>query len=565
MAVAWTIQGEAGKDWDETIETFADRLIEDATFEFKNLSTDTFQFQVSSFNIAAETLPELEQKIVVYRDGQRCFTGHVTNKVVRIQPSSQVCIIEVSGPWWWMTKTPFTSSQTIGTSATQQERLSILLGPSTGQNLSTSLSTVINRCVDLGVPMAKTTATYNPSTVATMGSFSQMTLNQSTCDVTFSEVIRNCPDAMVFFDYSPEIPAMRIVRRKSGLASGSATDITFDANTAPITALDVNPVLGLKVDQVEIKSLTRQVNGRTIYATPQKFPTSGTFDRDKTQVIAMSGKELDTFLPNNLYDTVTFTTTTSLATAILKVSSAGQEYASKYSDNPITTAGFQATIRNNTATGFTLTYYNVPQARISQSGTIYLFGANGNETPPDWAIKQMGLIEANITGAIVGYLNYGLSQARYDAFITLFSSSDVLYGSSNLVSWRGLTEPIKVYVRAGTALTSPVYRDPDFVYVAPPAGMAQFLKEAQDYLPYEGTITLEEQDVGGTQYFGRTINITNSMAEYASMRALVSGVSVDVKSGQTVISIGQPVRHNFDNIMDRIRKTSQDNIIILNS
>jgi hypothetical protein len=55
------------------------------------------------------------------------------------------------------------------------------------------------------------------------------------------------------------------------------------------------------------------------------------------------------------------------------------------------------------------------------------------------------------------------------------------------------------------------------------------------------------------------------MSEYATMGALVSAVSIDVKSGLTNISFGQPPRHDFRNIMDRIRKTSQDNIIILQS
>lgn len=565
MAVAWTIQGESGKDWDETIETFSDRKIEDATFEFRHLDSDVFQFQISSSDITTETLPEIEQKIVVYRDGVRYFTGNVTNRVVRINSGSQVCIIQVSGPWWWMDKIQFTSSQTIGTSSTSQDRLSILLGPATGQSLKTSIETVINRCVDLGVPIAKTTATQ-PSTVATMGNFSQITLNQSNCASTFSETIRNCPDAMTYFDYSLEVPALRVVRRRSGLTSGSAPVLTLNAQSDPITSLDINPILGLEVEQVDIRWLTRQTDGATIYGTPQKFPASGTFSPQKIQTFCTSGEELDTFLPNNLYDTVAFTTTTSIPTAIIKTSTAGQQYQKSFpTRNPITTAGFQTTIKTNTATGFTLTYINVPPATINKSGTIYLFGDNQNETPPDWAIKQMGLTEASITGAIVGYEYYPITQSEFDAFVALFSSTDILYGSSNAVSWRTITEPIKVYVKTGTVLSSPVYRDPDYVYVAPPSGMAQFLKEAQDYVPYEGSIEIIEQDAGGIDYRGKRVNISNSMPEYSSMGALVSAVSIDVKSGLTNISFGQPPRHDFRNIMDRIRKTSQDNIIILQS
>jgi hypothetical protein len=41
----------------------------------------------------------------------------------------------------------------------------------------------------------------------------------------------------------------------------------------------------------------------------------------------------------------------------------------------------------------------------------------------------------------------------------------------------------------------------------------------------------------------------------------VAAESLDIKSGTTTISLGQPPRYDYRTLVDRIRKTSQDNIV----
>lgn len=106
-----------------------------------------------------------------------------------------------------------------------------------------------------------------------------------------------------------------------------------------------------------------------------------------------------------------------------------------------------------------------------------------------------------------------------------------------------------------------LYRDADYSFISPPSGLAQFLKEAQDYVPYEGAVQIVEQDVGATRYRGTKVSVTNSLAEYSSMGALVAGESLDIKSGTTQITLGQAPRLDYRTLVDRIRKTSQDNIV----
>ena len=95
------------------------------------------------------------------------------------------------------------------------------------------------------------------------------------------------------------------------------------------------------------------------------------------------------------------------------------------------------------------------------------------------------------------------------------------------------------------------------------ANLAANLKAAQDWLPYAGSITLVEEDVGGTRYMGTKVNLTNTLPAYASMGALVAGVNLDIATGTTTIELGQPPRLDYRTFVDRIRKTSQDNIVYL--
>jgi hypothetical protein len=111
--------------------------------------------------------------------------------------------------------------------------------------------------------------------------------------------------------------------------------------------------------------------------------------------------------------------------------------------------------------------------------------------------------------------------------------------------------------------TTTVYRPADYSFIQPPAGLAANLKAAQDWLPYTGAITLVDEDVGAVRYRGTKINLTNTLAGLDTMGALVASESMDIATGTTTIELGQPPRLDYRTFVDRIRKTSQDNIVYL--
>ena len=117
MAV-WTIAGETGKAWNATAQTLEFRAVEAGTLAFRSLEADTLTLQVVPSNFKTYTMPELGQIVRLYRNGTLFFTGHVTDTPVSVTVGAQSIAIVVSGPWWWMERINYTSTQTDGTGAT---------------------------------------------------------------------------------------------------------------------------------------------------------------------------------------------------------------------------------------------------------------------------------------------------------------------------------------------------------------------------------------------------------------------------------------------------------------
>lgn len=649
MPAAWTIQGESGKAWNETVQTFEFRKIENAQFTFQNLGEDAFTFRISAQNIATESLPDYTQKIVVYRNGARFFTGHVTNRQVSIDSGQQVCTVKVSGPWWWMDRITFTATNTDATGATA-ERATLAFGGNTGQNLKTSIETAINRCVDLGVPIAKTTDATNPSSVATMANFPRITLNQSTCSQVLSELIRFCADAMVYFDYSTITPSLKVTRRRSGLAVGSAPSVTLNASTDPITSIDLNPMIEMEVQKVDLPYLDRNTEGRYRYQQ-QSFGTASS-PLPKLQIITISGPELDTFLPIDLFDYFVCTTDDTLRNAVANASPQISAFWSTHGFNPIGSTWPNSISKTFVSywlngQGGTISSYQVPSGTVSRTGK-YIRTIGLNTEIPEWAKLQYNITEELVKGGLWGQMNpYPYTQYSQlgNDFHAIFGqtwwstgsgSSTTVYagqlisspirinvapsattlktqtsgvvssavsgtsfvldanaasiddvyvnasieytyrlGGSNrittgyIVAYNGSTRTVTISgssggnAIAGTAYkiyAGVNYRKEDYAFISPPSGLAQFLKECQDYVPYEGSMTLVQEDIGSTRFTGSTISISNSLSEYSGMRALVKSETLTVENGQTTISLGQADRLDYRTLVDRMRKTSQDNI-----
>lgn len=645
MPVNWTIAGETGKAFNATVRSLELAAIDSARLDFKSLDADTLTFTITPQSLTSATIPELRQEMILYRNGVQFFIGHVTDVRTMINSGSQQAQITVSGPWWWLERIPFTSIIADGTGV-PQERISYVFGTaSAGQGLAVSIRNAIDRSAQLGAPIA---TIAQGSFVDAMFTVPRITMNQSTCGQVISELVRICPDAMVWFDYSTKPVRVNVNRR------GTVATTSFDVNTSPITSIDINPIIDLEVSNVVLPYVDRDTQGKTRF----QVQTAGANVATKRQIITVSGPELDTFLPNDLFDFEYIRKVSIVDYVGYKIT----EFASfiqTYGFNPISSAWPTGTTASSiyfwsNGSGFTITNYNIPSANVP-SGHYYVFGADGSSDPSDWVTRYLGLQTKNATGGIHGSFAY--NKAAYETyksqrsqdFFSLFGGNwwsdstyaycggniknqmPIIYSATdhsskfvniNLVvqsrvqassGWVTVTlkdpKPTKslnglpiyyTYTISGATYTAyktieqhdiasgtfkfwsytnspdipPVnkvlltnfkmlYKPGDYSFISPPADLSANLLAAQNWIPYEGSVQLEQEDVGGTRYRGTKVNISNSQTAFATMGALVSGETIELETGRTTINLGAPSRNDYRTLVDKIRKTSQDNIVYI--
>jgi len=526
-------------------------------------------------NIASlnTVIPTLRQEVTLYRDGVSFFFGNVTNVRSLIESGSHEFQITISGPWWFLEKVPFTSVRQDGSGASG-ERITYVFGTaSAGQNLKTSIEQAIDRANQLGCPIAPISG---GSSVAAMSAFPRITLNQSTCGQVISELVRLVPDAMAYFDYAT-YPAKLIVTRRP-----TAGSVTFNQSTSPITSIDINPIIELEVQQVTLPSVTRNTVGRTVFQKQESGSAQTGKDITKRQVITISGPELDTFLPNDLFENQTITTSGSIADLAHDSDQACKDAASKYglSRLPISIYAQGVTLYSARQGPYSLppSYYTTDTFTI---GGYSIKDTSGNfltgwsiltsGVPADWtgitykpcivsgtmwisATRDEGSYGTASTYPLPNYI----SAAKFDFFKSGFtdisSFGDYVQYYTKPFSFSGFATP-------GNAGSQTVYKPADYSFINPPTGLAEFLCSTQNWIPYEGSIQLEEEDVGATRYRGNKINLINSIPAYSTMGALVSGESLEIETGRTTINLGAPARNDYRTLVDKIRKTSQDNIV----
>lgn len=629
MPVAWTIQGEAGKALDATVRTLEAVGIDSARLDRRSVDSDELALTISPQDVTAATIPELGQTITIFRNAARFFHGHVTGNPASISNSSQTVNVIVSGPWWWLDRINLTSVKTDDTGLTA-ERLSYVFGTAaSGINLKTAIEALMDRAIALGAP-------FQRGTVATFFDVPRITLNQSSCAQALAELIRLVPDTMTWFDYTTTPPTMNVTRRSV------ATVETITVGTSPVESISIRPVYELKVDQVRLPYITRNVTGARVF----NEQSSGTAATGRVHMLTVSGPELDTFLPNDLFDSVQCTAGGGIAGSLGYAIDSAREFRKKYGTNPVNATQKSATTVSYWAggQGLTITNYNIQATTLPSGFDGVFFGPDQGDSPPDWLIEQAGLVKYIPNGDIWGQDRQDSNTERRQLFNSIFGPETYWFETiasinymlatkqfrnKGLEFWIAPTSFTTTLLRAGTTQTGwannrivfpstfssvtdyyvgvevtwttvsgvvstdtitayngstraatlskswpasppssglsftlsghPVYRSEDYTFLVPTASLAANLKAAQDFIPYAGTIELTEEDVGATLYSGKVINIASSFTAYATMKALVESESLDLKSGQTTISLGTPPRLDFRSFTDKIRRTPQDN------
>jgi hypothetical protein len=652
----WTITGEAAKAWDTTSKTLAERAVENASLTFRSVGTDELVLNISPQNVVSYTIPTYAQRVDLFRNGTRFFTGYVTN--VRTTSNNSITVT-ISNAWWFMERINYVTSQTDGAGASANRITGVFGNATSGTNLTTAIQTAIDTSVSLGVPMANITG---GSTVGTYFDIPRVTLNQSTCAQVISELVRLVPDTMTYFDYTNSTPTFNVVRRSA------ATTRTLTIGTSPVEDFDVNPMIELQVSQVVLPYVTRDTNGLTSYQNQ----SSGTATVGKIQVLTISGPELDTFLPSEYFDSATLTgfplatqfedyvlSSSQFAGAVanglrftkINIQQGQRQYSGYSSGKSPSTGSFSGTrsvqytqpeasvtddtgqpaslgsqlILSDNLPEWAITAHNLKPIVISGQW-VYEWkdqrfslgnGYVSNDGKPSWLDSLGGTqvdsfwdgdfhyILVGGTYTVQGYTTssstlphmYGTTRPSTGSGVlflaTTASSIDGFYtgmriaymqkpGSggpdgvndvwyiATITGYNGTTKAATYTIATGPAtrsgfpyriLGTKVFAPADYSFISPPANLAANLLSTMNFIPYEGTVRITEQTAGGTRYRGCKVNLANTRSELSSMGAMVAEETLDLKNGTTDLTLGTPPRLDYRSFTDKIRRTSQDNIV----
>lgn len=589
MPTDYIIKGEAGKTLDATDRLLgADLLGVNASLRFENLGPDVLQWTARTESIdAGETIiPDVGQRVELWSSSGsiRYFRGWVT----QARATNYGVQVVVEGPWQWLQKIDITSSLT---SVSTDTRPTIIFNEAT---VTSNITALINRAIALGAPIAI-------GTIASTFTIPKLQLSMMTCADVLAELMRWVPDCVGWWDYSGSGDPEFNLSRRAGM---SAT--TYTVGTSELADFDLTGRPDLIPARVEVKYIARTPAGLPEYQTQ----ADGSTVAGRVQVIGLSGKELDTFLPPDDYQS--YTAATAALNTTLAINNAVKSIIPQVVDSRAQFSGYPRVGNDNDAklaSGETLHYGNYigqnmsnasyfsqvqpalrftdPEtgANVSTSGKYLVIG----QAQPDWAADAYASAQkVRINGRLYRaqlktrnhYLNGVVETYTEPPWSSAFGwtqreDTGYYYWGETKPTTSTVTEGFKVFfnyldfeldaILTTSNFSTPqtIYKPQDYEYLSPPANLAANLRSAQNFTPYEGTLSLVYSALpplgNELQY---KVNISGAQAGLDSAGALVRAATFDLANASLELEIGAPARFNFSALGGKVRQTPQTNITI---
>lgn len=571
MTLDLKIKGESGATLNATQRTLASLKITSATLAFRGLAADTLSWSVPTKNAsgAGTIVPDSGQVVELYEGTTRVFRGHCIKPRVKMRSVE----VECQGPWWWMTKIDL-AGNAIDSAGNTAERASYVFPT---QGLKTSMETLIERMADLGVPIAL-------GEIDPMFTMVKMVLSNMSLAKAFAELMACVPDASAWIDYAPSTPTLNVTRRVNMVRK---TFTVGSSGAFRVIDVDLWPREDLVVSKVDLDFVTRNATtGKPVFA---RQSSSGS--ASKRQILTVSGPELADFLPKDDFDRVRIKTVewNDIGSSFIIEKDSGlnaiQSGIGNVPGGPASSVAYyrEEYFSVGSAQGSTrrvreylrfppLTIRAVTGARLKAAQKHLVISA---EALPEWAQKKYQALEVEITGTWVA-LWYdtidGDSIAWSQAFQALQSGGQLIqnkFAQSTVgndqkmdIVARPFTIRGWVVNQAFASLTA-VYKPWDYDYINPPAGLATAFRDAQAWLPYEGSVDGAAVDVDLVNYLKHKVCVANAYAPLATADALVKGVRHELLKGRMRIEVGAPARTDLGTLVNRIRRQPQANIVQL--
>lgn len=561
--MAWQIGGQVGAAMNTTWRSPETLRMSSGQVEFQSLAADTFRWtsETDDATGAGVVIPDEGQIVQLFKDGDRKFWGVVK----KVEPSFTGYDIEVTGPWWWMTRVMLTSTQTDPNGGTA-ERLKYEFA--TGQ-LRGMFQALISRLIANGVPMIL-------GDVAGMYKFVKLTLSNTNGAEALAKLMQRVPDAVAWFDYTGAAgtdPILNISRRNGADAMSTTT---FTVGTDRLTMGKIRPRLDLEIKKVRLDYMDRHpTTGRARFQKDVSSTITGDGFTGKLQVVPISGPEIVDFLPKDDFESVSLKTVASVNNnGVARTRDATLSQIAKKYGNPAGGIGTAVT----TYTGQTgpgayqvANTKSFPALAVQRDNGSYITNLAGrflvvSSDLPEWALKQYGGVKVTVSGTWIA-----TQAGKWTASFEALRAGALAVGAGNFIS---LTGPYlswaarafsyqAVLINTSFPAAKTVYKVSDYDFINPPDGMADGLRSAQNWIPYEGPFSLVADDVTCENRLGRCIHLAGTRAELASMKATVKSMSYDLLRGQINYKLGAPARTTFGTAMGRVPTNPQDVIIQL--
>lgn len=566
MSVQWTIKGEAGRTVDETERDLQSLQMRDVEIYFGCLAPDEIVWTIwlKRLGDPSTRIPEAGQRLTLYRNGDRYFTGHVIDRQPTISAGKYGYSMRLQGPWYWLSRISI-SSLVPDQAGDETERATYIFPTGT---IRTHLISLGLRAITLGVPISI-------GSIASTFEVMRLSLPEMKFSEAFAEVMRLLADGHLYFDHSgPDdtYPALCMQRRTP------ASTITVDARVAGIDDFRVQPRYDLQVEELKVFYARRDTvaNKRVTVFDSQSAGASTPGGLPRRQLVTITGPELDFFLPQDLTDSVV------VRSAILKNSGQVKGDVFVQYEERLAAAGasdFGVGTFSREIIGGT---YNL------QALTTRITDAAGNDIDPsfthyltkgeirDWW-KKDGIehVMARITATIYNVIIHPQSEAPPpfpEWYELMGGKQDILiipdpggFGEAGAMRVFSTTVSVAVpLVKTLWAADTTLIRQEDWGWFNPPAGFAENLLETQSFVPMEGTLPIVVDEIPAGNAVGSVLNISHFFPETADMRAMISGYTVRPATGEITYRLGAPERFAFRDLVNRFRRTGTDNIYYLN-
>lgn len=587
------LAGEAGKSLDEVQISLADLCCYNATLSLRSLDVDTLTFQI--LGSRSKVIPDDGQWISLYDGtGTRLFTGIAKRTYTHPQG---IYSYEVSNVYLGL-------SQTSLLSANGRPYVTYDQG-----DLRTSLLSILAAATAEGLPIQAPTLASTP----VMFTVPKMSFRASSLAGALEDALKWAPDVTTRMDYATSPPTLRFYAR----TASSSTTINLDGPNHHATAVQL--AAWPEARALSVAFVYAERDGDTVVNYRVQQAGDDTAEARRKLSVYLSGHERTDMMVSEAVTTSTIAreiANTSLVAVNAAITSVNAQISANYQaalaaiPTVSDTFNWLAYIINQDSalaaypnlgwqSAYSITLYPSPGVGLGYS-SLYTVTATGQAiyfsqsgypvSGSPFTAAQLSIAGATQTAGFIGgnviastsdglgnrgfpnygygykngyYLTLDLANAGWRQYVYRTVNVAVNFLSKAPSVIRAALQANAAATQANSTVTAAVGNAALInraEFNPAPANLAANYFARQDWTPYKGSLSLDPKAADFPEP-GDYLNIAadTTPAEWASMAAPVSELSIDLATGAAEVKIGPSPRMDFQSLIDRLRIPVEDN------